>query len=374
MAGIYIHIPYCMKACTYCDFHFSTSLKSKDKLLEAIVSEIKIRNKEINGYISSIYFGGGTPSILNIEEIDRIISCIKNNYNIKSNVEVTIEANPEDINLKYLSSLFLLGVNRLSIGIQSLNDDVLEWMNRAHNSSDALSSVKTAKKAGFNNISIDLIYGVPHKFNRDWQAELELIKDINIQHISAYSLTVEKKTALDYQIKKGLIEMLDDDGFSSEYEIMRNSLLEDNFMQYEVSNFCKQGFESKHNSSYWKSIPYLGIGPSAHSYDEKSRRWNVSNNNKYIVGVLSNKLNFQTEVLSNIDIANEIILTGTRTIYGFSKDKIINLLNNNQIDSFLSQVDKLIANNYLTKHNDIIKVNLKQNFLSDYIARELFVV
>jgi oxygen-independent coproporphyrinogen-3 oxidase len=270
--------------------------------------------------------------------------------------------------------LFLLGVNRLSIGIQSLNDDVLEWMNRAHNSREALSSVKTAKKAGFNNISIDLIYGVPHKFNRDWQAELELIKDINIQHISAYSLTVEKRTALDYQIKKGLIDMLDDDGFSSEYEMMRNSLLEDNFMQYEVSNFCKQGFESKHNSSYWKSIPYLGIGPSAHSYDEKSRRWNVSNNNKYIVGVLSNNFNFQKEVLSNIDIANEIILTGTRTIYGFSKDRIINLLNNNQIDIFLSQVDKLIANNYLSKKNDIIKVNLKQNFLSDYIARELFVV
>jgi len=156
--------------------------------------------------------------------------------------------------------------------------------------------------------------------------------------------------------------------------MMRNSLLEDNFMQYEISNFCKQGFESKHNSSYWKSIPYLGIGPSAHSYGEKSRRWNVSNNNKYIVGVLSNNLNFQKEVLSNIDIANEIILTGTRTIYGFSKDRIINLLNNNQIDIFLSQVDKLIANNYLSKKNDIIKVNLKQNFLSDYIARELFVV
>jgi len=375
MFGIYLHIPFCEKACNYCDFHFSTSFKVKNQLIDCINQELENRKHELLGDVKTIYFGGGTPSILAKNEIVSVLNQIKKNYSIANDVEITFECNPEDLSEKKLNELKESGVNRLSIGIQSFDNSVLKWMNRAHTADKAIACVDLAQKRGFKNISIDLIYGVPLFLNRNWKRDIEKAIQLNVQHISSYNLTKEKHTSLHNDVSKGKYLMPNQEVCSDQYQQLIENLAKSGFNQYEVSNFSLKGFESKHNSSYWSSIAYLGIGPSAHSYDgENIRRWNVSNNKKYIEGLVDNVDYFEIETLAKFEMANEIILLGLRSDLGVSLKKIKSLLNDNQYQVFNNQVDLFKKKNLIKQTKNKLLVDSKSRILADYIARELFIL
>lgn len=375
MFGIYLHIPFCEKACNYCDFHFSTSFKVKNQLIDCINQELENRKHELLGDVKTIYFGGGTPSILAKNELVSVLNQIKKNYSIVDDVEITFECNPEDLSEKKLNELKESGVNRLSIGIQSFDNSVLKWMNRAHTADKAIACVDLAQKMGFKNISIDLIYGVPLFLNRNWKRDIEKAIQLNVQHISSYNLTKEKHTSLHNDVSKGKYLMPNQEVCSHQYQQLIENLAKSGFNQYEVSNFSLKGFESKHNSSYWSSIAYLGIGPSAHSYDgENIRRWNVSNNKKYIEGLVDNVDYFEIETLAKFEMANEIILLGLRSDLGVSLKKIKSLLNDNQYQVFNNQVDLFKKKNLIKQTKNKLLVDSKSRILADYIARELFIL
>jgi len=375
MFGIYLHIPFCEKACNYCDFHFSTSFKVKNQLIDCINQELENRKHELLGDVKTIYFGGGTPSILAKNEIVSVLYQIKKNYSIVDDVEITFECNPEDLSEKKLNELKESGVNRLSIGIQSFDNSVLKWMNRAHTADKAIACIDLAQKMGFKNISIDLIYGVPLFLNRNWKRDIEKAIQLNVQHISSYNLTKEKHTSLHNDVSKGKYLMPNQEVCSDQYQQLIENLAKSGFNQYEVSNFSLKGFESKHNSSYWSSIAYLGIGPSAHSYDgENIRRWNVSNNKKYIEGLVDNVDYFEIETLAKFEMANEIILLGLRSDLGVSLKKIKSLLNDNQYQVFNNQVDLFKKKNLIKQTKNKLLVDSKSRILADYIARELFIL
>ena len=375
MFGIYLHIPFCEKACNYCDFHFSTSFKVKNQLIDCINQELENRKHELLGDVKTIYFGGGTPSILAKNELVSVLNQIKKSYSIVDDVEITFECNPEDLSEKKLNELKESGVNRLSIGIQSFDNSVLKWMNRAHTADKAIACVDLAQKRGFKNISIDLIYGVPLFLNRNWKRDIEKAIQLNVQHISSYNLTKEKHTSLHNDVSKGKYLMPNQEVCSDQYQQLIENLAKSGFNQYEVSNFSLKGFESKHNSSYWSSIAYLGIGPSAHSYDgENIRRWNVSNNKKYIEGLVDNVDYFEIETLAKFEMANEIILLGLRSDLGVSLKKIKSLLNDNQYQDFNKQVDLFKKKNLIKQTKNKLLVDSKSRILADYIARELFIL
>ena len=375
MAGIYIHIPFCHKACNYCDFHFSTSLNNKDDLLRCLLKELEQRRSEINNSVSSIYFGGGTPSVLTINEIKQLIDECFKHYKILDDLEVTLEANPEDISIELINGYAKAGINRLSIGVQSFQDNVLEWMNRSHSSKQATDCINWANQAGITNISVDLIYGVPEELQRNWILDLETLISLNVTHISAYNLTVEEKTVLHKLVKEKKQLMPDQDICNDAYDLLVQTLKLAGFEQYEVSNFSKKGFQSRHNSAYWHRAPYLGIGPSAHSFNgQKTRSWNVSNNRQYIKQIDSGICTFETEELTDLDIANEIILLGTRTKKGVSINKILKYLNTQQKDVFLKQLDELKKKRFIITGDDHLYVNEDKRFYSDHISRELIIL
>ena len=375
MAGIYIHIPFCHKACNYCDFHFSTSLNNKDDLLRCLLKELEQRRNEINTSVSSIYFGGGTPSVLTINEIKQLIDQCFKHYKILDDVEVTLEANPEDISIELINGYAKAGINRLSIGVQSFQDNVLEWMNRSHSSKQATDSINWANQAGITNISVDLIYGVPEELQRNWIQDLETLISLNVTHISAYNLTVEEKTVLYKLVKEKKQLMPDQDICNDAYDLLVQTLKLAGYEQYEVSNFSKKGFQSRHNSAYWHRAPYLGIGPSAHSFNgQKTRSWNVSNNRQYIKQIDSGICTFETEELTDLDIANEIILLGTRTKKGVSINKVLKYLNTQQKDVFLKQLDELKKKRFIITNDDHLYVNEDKRFYSDHISRELIIL
>ena len=375
MFGIYLHIPFCEKACNYCDFHFSTSFKVKNQLIDCINQELENRKHELLGDVKTIYFGGGTPSILAKNELVSVLNQIKKSYSIVDDVEITFECNPEDLSEKKLNELKESGVNRLSIGIQSFDNSVLKWMNRAHTADKAIACIDLAQKMGFKNISIDLIYGVPLFLNRNWKRDIEKAIQLNVQHISSYNLTKEKHTSLHNDVSKGKYLMPNQEVCSDQYQQLIENLAKSGFNQYEVSNFSLKGFESKHNSSYWSSIAYLGIGPSAHSYDgENIRRWNVSNNKKYIEGLVDNVDYFEIETLAKFEMANEIILLGLRSDLGVSLKKIKSLLNDNQYQDFNKQVDLFKKKDLIKQNKNKLLVDSKSRILADYIARELFIL
>lgn len=312
MAGIYIHIPFCKQACFYCDFHFSTSLKKKDELIACLIKEIEIRKDELqNQIIETIYFGGGTPSLLTTQEIHSIIDAVYANHTVIEKPEITLEANPDDLLEEKIIELSKSPINRLSIGIQSFFEKDLKLMNRAHNSKEAKKCLEIATQY-FSNISLDLIYGIPDCTHQEWKENIQTALSFEIPHISSYALTVEPKTALDSFIKKGIIKNVDDEKAEEQFNILIDELQKANFVHYETSNFGKQGFFSKNNSSYWLGKPYLGIGPSAHSFDGETRSWNVRNNSKYINTIQQNKLPIEREILSKKDRYNEYIMTGLR--------------------------------------------------------------
>ncbi|MDG2343422.1 MAG: radical SAM family heme chaperone HemW [Flavobacteriales bacterium] len=374
MSGIYIHIPFCSKACHYCDFHFSTQKKNIDLMVLAIIKELKSRKKEIKEPIKTIYFGGGTPSILSVLQLNDILNTINIKYTIDSNVEITLEANPEDLSEKKLKALFMIGVNRLSIGVQSLNDDVLQWMNRNHDLKQAKRSVELANKIGFKNISVDFIYGTPKNINRSWEKEIKELVSYPITHLSAYHLTIEPKTFFSNQLKKGVFNTITQEESLNEYLKLVDILNDNNIMQYEVSNFAKQGFKSIHNTSYWQQKKYIGIGPSAHSYDGDSRRWNISNNTGYIKKVNNKEVFYEAEQLTSLDKFNELIMVGLRTENGFNLKQANSFLNCNHLKEFTFQLKKLLSNSTIQQKENQISMFENKLMLAEHATRELFIL
>ena len=374
MSGIYIHIPFCKQACHYCDFHFSTSLKKKDEMVLALAKEIEMRKSEFEEeIIETIYFGGGTPSILTIEDLKFLIDEVYRNYKVVENPEITVEANPDDLSKERIIELATTRINRLSIGIQSFFEDDLKLMNRAHNSAEAKASLEIATQY-FDNISIDLIYGVPGMSNEKWLQNIETALSFTIPHISSYALTVEPKTALHTFIQKGIISPPDDEVASVHFQILVDKLTENGFIHYELSNFGKSTYFSKNNSSYWLGKKYIGIGPSAHSYDGISRSWNVSNNSLYLKSILENKLPSEAEKLSKTDKYNEYVMTGLRTIWGISLERIAREFGQTYLDYLNKQAAKYIDDHLLFVDDNILRTTKSGKFLSDGIASDLFLL
>lgn len=380
MSGIYIHIPFCKQACHYCDFHFSTSLKKKGEMVAALAKEIELRNNPITHHpspitetIETIYFGGGTPSILQIADLKFLIDAVYRNYKVAENPEITVEANPDDLDEKTIVELANSPVNRLSIGIQSFFEDDLKLMNRAHNAEEAKKCLEIASQY-FDNISIDLIYGIPNMSNEKWEQNIEIALSFGVPHISSYALTVEPKTALHSFIKEGMIPQPDDEVAHEHFQILVDKLSANNFIHYELSNFGKDTFFSKNNSSYWLGKNYIGIGPSAHSYDGVNRGWNVSNNSLYIKSIQENKLPIEIETLTKTDRYNEYVMTGLRTIWGVSLERVEYEFGKAYLDYLNQQAAKFIEDHLLFIDENIMLTTKKGKFLCDGIASDLFLL
>ena len=374
MSGIYIHIPFCKQACHYCDFHFSTSMKKKDEMVLALAKEIELRKGESQyEIIETIYFGGGTPSVLTIDDIRFLINSVYEHYQVVENPEITLEANPDDLDNEIIIQYANSPINRLSIGVQSFFEDDLQLMNRAHNSAEAKKCLEFATQH-FDNISIDLIYGMPNMSNEKWLQNIETALSFNIPHISSYALTVEPKTALHKMIKSDSIPTLDDDLAQQHFHILIDKLQENGFVHYELSNFGKPDYFSKNNTAYWLGKKYIGIGPSAHSYNGESRSWNIANNSLYLKAIAENKLPSETEILSKTDQYNEYIMTGLRTIWGVSLVRIETEFGTKYLEYLYQQAEKYISDNLLEIENNVLKTTKKGKFLSDGIASDLFLL
>ena len=374
MSGIYIHIPFCKQACHYCDFHFSTSLKKKDEMVLALAKEITLRKSEFNDEIvETIYFGGGTPSILEITDIRLLIDTIYQNYKVIENPEITVEANPDDLTETRIIELANNQINRLSIGIQSFFEDDLKLMNRAHNSAEAKQCLEIATQY-FDNISIDLIYGVPNMSNEKWLQNIETALSFKVPHISSYALTVEPKTALHTFIQKGIISSPDDEVAQEHFHLLVDKLEENGFIHYELSNFGKTTYFSENNSSYWLGKKYIGIGPSAHSYNGISRSWNISNNTLYLKSISENILPSETETLTKTDRYNEYVMTGLRTIWGISLDRIETEFGKTYLDYLNKQSYNYIEDHLLFVDDNILRTTKIGKFLNDGIASDLFLL
>lgn len=380
MSGIYIHIPFCRQACHYCDFHFFTSLKNKKPFLKALVKEIKLRRDYFGRdhsqteKIQTIYFGGGTPSLLTKDEILVIIDELHKYHEIEPAAEITLEANPDDLSVEKINELKQTPVNRLSIGIQSFFDEDLKFMNRTHNAEEAIRSVKASQDEGFENITIDLIYGTPTLSNENWEQNLSRTFSLNVPHVSCYGLIVEPKTALHSFIKKGEIAPLDEQKTAEQFEIVMNRMKAENFIHYEICNFCKEGFYSQHNSSYWSQKKYLGLGPSAHSYNGISRQWNVANNNAYIRSFDNDHSFFESEKLSKTMRYNEYVLTSLRTMWGCDRETIKTNFGEDYLNYFLNEVEKYINSGMINKTENKLTLSDKGKLYADKITTNLFLI
>ncbi|MGS2737668.1 radical SAM family heme chaperone HemW [Sinomicrobium sp. M5D2P17] len=374
MGAIYIHIPFCKQACHYCDFHFSTSTGKKAEMLLALQKELELRKEEFRDeVVETIYFGGGTPSLLSVDELHRIIEAVYANYTVDENPEITLEANPDDLSQDKIIGLGSSPVNRLSIGVQSFFDRDLQWMNRAHNGGEAHKCLSAAREY-FDNITIDLIYGIPGMDHTRWRENLDRALEYDIPHISAYALTVEPKTALDKFIRSGKASAPDETHAGEQFTILMDVLRDKGFVHYELSNFGKEGYFSRNNTSYWLGKKYLGIGPSAHSYDGKSRSWNVANNALYLKSLSRGELPQETEVLTTTDRYNEYIMTGLRTIWGVSLKRLAEDFGTKYHDYLLKQTTKYLDNGLLDIREEVLRTTAKGKFLTDGIASDLFYV
>lgn len=371
MAGIYLHIPFCRRACHYCDFHFTTNLKGTDSLVKAILLESEQRKDYLNGEpISTIYFGGGTPSLLPTNAIAQILNSLATHHSIGDKIELTLEANPEDLSIEKLKELRSIGINRLSLGTQSFIDPELKWMNRMHSANDAERAIVNAQNLGFDNISIDLIFGLPSQTKSDWEQNLKAAVDMQIQHISSYSLTVEKKTVLNNRIRKGMQAPPDDDLAMQFFRMNMEWFPAHGFEHYEISNFAKEGFISQHNSSYWKGVKYLGLGPSAHSYNLETRQCNVRSNRAYELNVASGKPYFEVEQLSTNERLNELLLTGLRTKWGVNKEDIEKLKSGawQRLELLIEQ----LGCEYFMTDGSNLRLSSSGKLLADRLTSELF--
>ncbi|SMD42315.1 oxygen-independent coproporphyrinogen-3 oxidase [Aquiflexum balticum DSM 16537] len=373
MSGIYIHIPFCKQACHYCDFHFSTNTNSTVEMIEMICRELELRKNYLgsDNPVESIYFGGGTPSLIPSPQIEKILDQIHKHFtlNIK---EVTLEANPDDLNHVKLQELKALGVDRLSIGIQTFDAGILQFYNRAHSAQESLNAIALAKAAGFQKLSIDLIYGFPSENHDIWIKDLEIALAQDPGHISSYCLTVEPKTALGNWEKKGIYTPSTDDFAAEQFEMLMESMGKAGYVQYEISNFGRPGQFAIHNTNYWLGVPYLGVGPSAHSFDGKIRGANISNNALYIKNLQRNELTFSEEASSTIDTANDYILTSLRTIWGLDLGYLRGNLGFDLLRLKRKETELLFNENLLLKENNRLLLTARGKLLADSIAASLF--
>lgn len=372
MAGIYIHIPFCRKACHYCNFHFSISVKQKDEMVYAICKEVLLQRNYINEKIDTIYFGGGTPSLLSGENLKAILDKVQELFSFDANPEITLEANPDDINEKSLQQWKAIGINRLSIGVQSFFDEDLQWMNRAHNTSQALQCIKLAQANDFTNITIDLIYGTPTLSDENWQQNFETAVSLHIPHISCYALTVEPKTALEKMIAQHKIANVDAGTQSRQFELLMQWTEAAGYEHYEISNFAKPGHRSRHNSSYWQGKQYLGLGPSAHSFDGSSRQWNVANNTLYLKSIEQNTVPFEKEVLTKTQQLNEYIMTSLRTMEGLSLQFVIAKWGTDAANKIKLASKKYLNEAMMLEKDQQLILTKKGKLFADGIAAELF--
>jgi oxygen-independent coproporphyrinogen-3 oxidase len=374
MAGIYLHIPFCKQACNYCNFHFSTSLRLKDDMIDAIIKEMSLHKSYLEGQtLETVYFGGGTPSLLSADELMRIWSALELHFPNQDLKEITLEANPDNLTPEYIKALKSTPINRLSIGIQSFHDHDLQYMNRAHNAKEADSAVKAAQDKGFENISIDLIYGTPTMNDKEWLDNINRAVALNVPHISSYALTVEPKTALAHAIEKGKSKEPDNAQTAAQFEQLMESLKEANYDHYEISNFAQPGKYALHNTNYWRGKHYLGLGPSAHSFNTYSRQWNVANNPQYISGILKDgKVPFELEQLSFEDRFNEYIMTSLRTMWGADLSHINHQFGDGVMDDFADQIKDYEQKGLMLVSKERLILTSKGKLFADKIASELF--
>jgi oxygen-independent coproporphyrinogen-3 oxidase len=374
MSGIYIHIPFCKQACHYCDFHFSTTMGKKEAMVAALCTELELRKNEFaNEMVETIYFGGGTPSVLSTSELEQILSSVYANYAVIERPEITLEANPDDLSEEKIIELAASPINRLSIGIQSFYEEDLKLMNRAHNAHEAEKCIQIATTY-FKNISIDLIYGMPNMSNERWRLNINRAISYGIPHISSYALTVEPKTALANFVEKGLVTPASDEVTQEHFTILNDTLTAAGYACYEISNFGKPGYFSKNNSAYWLQKKYIGIGPSAHSFDGVRRGWNINNNPKYIKTIELGELPMEVEILSATDKYNEYVMTGLRTIWGVSVTKITTEFGIKYKEYLLMQADRYVKEQLLYLDKETLLTTQKGKFLADGIAADLFMI
>ncbi|MEM6803819.1 MAG: radical SAM family heme chaperone HemW [Bacteroidota bacterium] len=375
MGGIYLHIPFCRKACTYCDFHFSTNLSKQKELVVALQEEIRLRKAEIQslGNLRTLYFGGGTPSILNKEEISSLIQEIRNLLPFSEDIEITLEANPDDLKEAYLHELREIGVNRLSIGTQSFSDEVLKWMNRSHDAAQSIDAIKAARLAGFDNFSCDLIFGNPFTDEKIWEADVQHLLALKPPHISAYSLTVEEKTLLFHQLNKEQIDLPTEEVYQKQYLKAHDLFTQAGYEHYELSNYALPGYRSKHNSAYWDGLAYVGIGPSAHSYDGNRRSWNVANNSKYLKLLAGGKpATEEEEILTEKDRYHEYLMTQLRKEDGIDIRYIQKHWINNWKNRFRPQIQEMQEADWIEIKHDRLAIRPQSWLLSNQIIREFF--
>lgn len=375
MAGFYIHIPLCRKVCYYCDFHFVASLSKKDSLIDSILIEIEQRSQEwADSSFSTIYFGGGTPSVLSIDEINTITSQIEKYHNIDDSIEFTLEANPDDLTPGYLERLKNdTKVNRLSIGIQSFHDRDLKFINRRHNGEQARLSILNTKKAGFSNITIDLIYGIPGLNNNEWEKNIMTFIELDIPHLAAYHLSIEPKTVFGVFQKRNKIQAIDEDISVQQYNLLTSILSKQGYEHYEISNFAKNGMSSKHNTAYWQGKKYIGIGPSAHSFDGNNRRWNISNNTRYCQSLINNLQDYyESENLSVNDRFNDYLLTSLRTIWGANLGFIKKEFGEQYYRHCSNKIEKYSDSEQITLREDNFRISEKGWLVSDAILSDFF--
>jgi len=373
MAGIYFHIPFCKQKCSYCDFYSRKDSNDIDELIKFEVRELVSRKNYLDKeLVKTIYFGGGTPSLLSIGNISELLNCTKQNFAISNDCEITFEANPDDLSEEYLISLYSLGINRLSIGIQSFNDDVLKFLGRRHDSKNLQKIVEKAQNIGFNNISVDLIFGIPGIEMSTYLESIDKVIKLDVQHISAYSLTVSKGTLFYKMLKNNKLSEINEEDLINQFNNTIDILSDNGFLHYEISNYAKEGFKSRHNCSYWENVKYLGIGPSAHSYNLVSRQWNVSNTKKYCNDIDQLKCYYEIEYLTDNDLFNEYIITGLRTSNGVSKNYISENFDKKISYHFMMTVNKLYSDNLINFNIDKIVLTRKGILISDYIFGLLY--
>jgi oxygen-independent coproporphyrinogen-3 oxidase len=378
MAGLYLHIPFCRQSCHYCNFHFSTSLKNKDAMIAAMLQELELQKEYLDGEpLESIYFGGGTPSLLGQHDLDRIFDKIYLLYPMAASSplfipEITLEANPDDLNLLKIRELKETPVNRLSIGIQSFADEDLRFMNRAHNAAEALTCLENVRCAGFSNLTVDLIYGSPTTSDEQWEKNLDLVFRQEIPHFSCYCLTVEEKTALAHFIKTGKSPAIDEEKAARQFEFLMKQAVSAGYEQYEISNFARPGWHSRHNSNYWQGKKYLGIGPSAHSFNGTSRQWNVANNARYIQSINNGSVPFEMETLTPEQCYNEYVMTSLRTIWGSDLQKI-EALGGHFKQHFLKNVKQFLDISLLENNAGNYKLTFGGKLFADRISAALFI-
>jgi oxygen-independent coproporphyrinogen-3 oxidase len=374
MAGVYIHIPFCKHKCNYCNFYSIASVKYREFIADALISEIKNRSNYLSGeVVNTIYFGGGTPSLLKVDEINKIIESVKKYLNVNENVEITLEANPDDLHLEKVNKIknYTL-VNRFSIGVQSFFDDDLQYLDRVHTGKEALAAIENVVKTGFDNITIDLIYGIPGLTVEKWIKNLEMFFSFDIPHLSAYSLTVEPKTVLDHQINKNRRAEIDEELSVKHFELLLKETSTHHFIHYEISNFAKEGFYSKHNSIYWLGDHYLGVGPSAHSFNGKSRQWNIASVKKYIESEKTEKIIIEKEVLTKDQLFNEYIMTSLRTSWGCDLEHIKNVFGKRYSDYFVKNISKYVNDKKVVNKGSKYMLTETGKLFADGIASDLF--